>query len=226
MAHPIQLKQEAIRLRKIGISIPKIAKKLHIAKSTTSDWVSSVPLPWSIQKYLKNNSKIGQEKGREVMRIRRLIRKKKDDQEAKELILKLKRSFNKDFWKLLVAILFWCEGSKRHLSGGVGFINSDPYMINQFLYAFRKAFPLNESKFRITLHLHSYHSEKEQIKYWSHITRIPSRQFSKSYIKPNTGTRKRSGYPGCVSLKYYDSTVAQKLDSLYRIFTINYWGVS
>lgn len=224
MAHPIKIKQEAVRLRKEGLSIPAIAKKLSIAKSTTSLWVRSIPLSEEIRSQLSENSMKANEKGREVMRIRRLLDRQKDEKEANNILALLQGGIDKNFWRLCAAILFWCEGSKRNLSA-VGFINSDPQMIRIFLMAFRIAFVLEEKKFRIVIHLHNYHDEKKQKTFWSEVTQIPEEQFSKSYIKPNTQIRKRDGYPGCVSIKYFDARLAKKLDALYHAFAMKYGGL-
>lgn len=224
MAHPIKIKQEAVKLRKEGLSIPAIAKKLSIAKSTTSLWVRSVPLSEEIRSQLSENSMKANEKGREIMRIRRFLDRQKDAKEANNILALLQGSIDKNFWQLCAAILFWCEGSKRNLSV-VGFINSDPQMIRVFLMAFRIAFVLEEKKFRIVIHLHNYHDEKKQKIFWSEVTQIPEEQFTKSYIKPNTQIRKREGYPGCISIKYFDARLAKKLDALYHAFAMKYGGL-
>lgn len=224
MAHPIKTREEAVRLREEGLSIPAIAKKLSIAKSTTSLWVGSVPLSEEIRSQLYKNSMEANEKGREVTRIKRLLDRQKDVKEADNILTLLQRSFDKNFWQLCAAILFWCEGSKRNLSA-VGFINSDPQMIRIFLMAFRIAFELDEKKFRIVIHLHNYHDEKKQKTFWSEVTQIPEKQFTKSYIKKSTQIRKRDGYPGCISIKYFDAKLAKKLDALYHAFAMKYGGL-
>ncbi|MEK7122981.1 MAG: hypothetical protein AAB855_03945, partial [Patescibacteria group bacterium] len=223
MAHPANIKKKAIQLRKRGVSIPRIAKQLSIAKSTASNWVSPVPLPELLTRHLSENIRKANERGREVMRVRRMLENQKQQKSADAFIASVERKFDKNFWKLCAAILFWCEGSKRHLSS-IGFINSDPQMIRMFLHAFRGAFELDEKKFRIVLHLHDYHEEEKQKEYWSRVTNIPYTQFTKSYRKPNTQIRKRDGYQGCVSLKYFDARLAKNLDALYHAFAKKYTG--
>lgn len=223
MAHPSFIKQKAIQLRKQGISIPKIARQLGIAKSTASNWVSSLPLPEHILRHLSENSLTGCEKGREVIRIRRMLQRDKQRRDAGKLLEIFERKIDTNFTKLCAAILFWCEGSKRDL-GSVGFINSDPFMIKVFLRALREGYELDETKFRIVIHLHDYHDDEEQKRYWSKITNIPITQFTKSYRKPNTKIRKREGYQGCISLKYFDARLAKELDALYHVFAERYVG--
>ena len=93
----------------------------------------------------------------------------------------------------------------------VSFSNSDPQLIKYFLKIFRKSFVLEEKKFRALLHIHDYHNEKKQIQFWSKVTQIPTGQFSRSFHKKNTGKNKRVGYPGCLSVRYYNSIIQKEL---------------
>lgn len=158
-------------MRKTGWSIPQIAKKLNIAKSTTSLWVSKIPLPQNILDQIKDKELIGREKGLAVMRARRYLTQLQIQNDADKFIKKLKLLNNKNILKLLAAVLFWCEGSKR--AGEVRFTNSDPKLVQVFLYTIRQAFNINESKLRALIHLHEYHNNKEQHRFWSTMTGIP-----------------------------------------------------
>lgn len=224
MAHPLQVRKRAIQMRKKGVSIPKIAKNLSIAKSTASLWVSPIPLPDYIRDRLVQNSMKANEKGREIMRVRRLLLREEYQRDAKRLVYLFSKRFDKSFWKLCAAILFWCEGGKRQL-GSLYFTNSDPTLLITFLHALRNAFRVDEKKFRIALYLHEYHDEKKQKKFWSLTTQVPERQFSKTYIKPHTKKRQRDGYQGCASLRYYDATLAKQLDAIYHAFSQKVMGV-
>jgi hypothetical protein len=98
----------------------------------------------------------------------------------------------------------------------VSFINSDPEMIKYFLDVFRKAFKVDEKKFRALIHLHEYHDIDKQTDFWSKITRIPKEQFTKPYRKENGGKRKRENYQGCVSIRYNDRKIAKELIFLVK----------
>ena len=125
--------------------------------------------------------------------------------------------------KLACALLYWCEGEKK--GGAVRFTNSDPVMIQTFLNLFRQSFKLDESKFRICLHLHSYHNQQKQKKFWSGITNIPVEQFQKIYTKPNQGKNKKKDYQGCVSLRYHDWQVAKEIEMIYKLFSQKHGGL-
>lgn len=68
------------------------------------------------------------------------------------------------------------------------------------------------------MHLHEYHIEKKQKNFWEKVTEIPAKQFHRSYLKPNTGKRKRLNYPGCVTVTYYNARVAKELATIYNAF--------
>src|SRR3989339_736272 len=125
--------------------------------------------------------------------------------------------------KLACALLYWCEGEKK--GGAVRFTNSDPVMIQTFLNLFRQSFKLDESKFRICLHLHSYHNQQKQKKFWSGITNIPAEQFHRIYIKSNQGKNKKNDYQGCVSLRYHDWQVAKEIEMIYKLFSKKHGGL-
>lgn len=217
MSYPHSLRQRAHEMRKQGSSIPEITKKLGIAKSTVSLWVRSVQLPKAIRDRLLDKTAKGARKGLQVLAARRALRDLENQKEARAIIRSVILKSDKNFWKFCTALIFWCEGSKRSLSSGVIFTNSDPLLVRVFLYALRTGFKLDEERFAPLLHLHEYHNETEQLKFWSTITGIPSSQFTKPYRKPNTKTRIRENYPGCISIRYRSSALARKLDALYHI---------
>ncbi len=59
MTHPVNLKTNANKLRKQGVSITQISKKLNIAKSTASLWTKDIKLDFPLKKNLIQNSQKG-----------------------------------------------------------------------------------------------------------------------------------------------------------------------
>jgi|WetSurMetagenome_2_1015567.scaffolds.fasta_scaffold58930_3 hypothetical protein len=214
MAYPLNLKEKAVTLRKQGYSIKEIAKLLHVAASTSSSWLSNIKLSPEVKQILAQKMVLGQYKSSVVIREKTRQRKLQINEEAVALLKRIKPNAELD--ALLCSILYWAEGSK-HCSL-VSFTNSDPEMISIFLKLFRSAFELDESKFRCLVHIHEYHNDEEEKLYWSNITAIPVSQFNKSYHKPHTGKRKKLDYHGTISIRYYDSRIAVKINSLYNMF--------
>lgn len=215
MAYPIKIKNQAISLRKKGFSLKEVAEKLDVAKSTSSVWLQNVNLNQKAQERLKKLRIIGQYKSRFIKKIQKENLIKRYRLQAYQEISKI--NFNKNIYKLLYSFLYWCEGAKLN-SNHVRFINSDPNMIQVFLKLLRTSFKLDERKFRALIHLHDYHDEKKQKKFWAEITKIPLLQFNKSYHKPNTKKRIRDNYPGCLAIYYFDHKIAKELAALYNSF--------
>lgn len=214
MRHPVELKEKVINLRKKGFSLKEISEKLSIAKSTASIWLRNINLDKKAQKRLEKRRILGQYKTQLLRREKRKrILKEYSTQSAKQ-ISKIK--FDKNFYKLLCAMLYWGEGAKT-IDTQVKFTNSDPVMIATFLELLRKSFVLDKKKFRVLIHLHEYHDKEKQKKFWSKITKIPISQFHKSYRKPHTKKRIRDNYPGCIAISYYDHSIAKELISLYNM---------
>lgn len=214
MAYPIEVKEKAIKLRKQGYSIKEVAKILHIAKSTSSVWLNSINLDERAQTRLQERQILGQYKSMQVHRQKHEAASQVLLNNVREYVSRI--ALSKELAKLHCALLYYCEGAKD--TNCVKFTNSDPTVIKLFLYLLRQAFHIDETKLRITLHLHEYHDEQEQKRFWQEVTQIPRAQFHKTWIKPHTGKRKRVGYKGCITTVYYDTRLAKELMAIYNCF--------
>lgn len=214
MYYDLEIKTQAVNLRKKGHSINEISDQLHISKSTASLWLRSTFLSPSALLRLQDRRLAGREKAKKIL----LNKSRNKDKTAKDQALKTLSnvSTTKETSKLVCSLLFWAEGSK--VTGKVVFTNSDSNMIRVFLKLLRLSFDLDEKKFRALIHLHEYHDESFALKYWSKITSIPLVQFNKSYLKPHTSINKKKGYMGTISIRYYDGTIARELHSIYNTF--------
>ena len=207
----INLKIQAIKLRKNGLSYGDIRQKLGISKSTASLWTRNVKIPLKSQNILAIKTAAARKKGRDA-HLSNL--KLKYEQIRQSVIKDLARlCINKSLAKLLCATLYWGEGSKT--SGQVVFTNSDPEMIKIFLKFFRYAFQPNADKLKATLHLHPHHNEIEQKKFWTEITGIASEKIS-IYHKTAYGHVIRKDYPGCIAITYGNMEILHELMYYYR----------
>ena len=213
--HPkISEKNEAIRLRNMGHSLNEIATLLTVSKSSTSLWLRDVQLSRLAQKRISQKRAKAYQKSARTHRNQTRKRLEEATLSAEKILARFDP--NQNILMVLCALLYWCEGEKTKNDQTLTFANSDPNLVATFLYLLRKSFKLDEKKFRICLHLHDYHEQKKQIRFWSHLTGVPSSQFSKTYQKPHTGKRKRQGYAGCASIRYYDTRIARKVQALAR----------
>ncbi len=214
MRHATKTKQKVIQRRKEGASIPQLAKEFGVAKSSVSLWVRDVTLSEKDKRLLILHTREGLARSHEARTIQKAVWLSKKQDESNRIVETVFLNHERDVWKITAALLFWCEGGKG-LNSGIQFMNSDPNMIATFLHALRSGFEIDETKLRALIHLHTYHDRVRQTKFWIQITGIPIERFQGPYIKPNTKKRTREGYPGCISIRYYDKRLAQTLKTLY-----------
>ena len=101
----------------------------------------------------------------------------------------------------MLALLYWAEGSKGRSI--VCFANTDPKLIKLFVTLLRSSFELDESKFRVRVHIHHYHDEEKVKKYWSDLTNIPLSLFNKTYHKQRSKEKTfRTNIGGICFIKY------------------------
>lgn len=202
------LKDEAKSLRRKGYSFREISEKLGISESTASLWLKGVGLSKSALKRIENLGMKGRKRGCETIRHRMAEEDGTILESVKKTIKKSK--LLKNDLKIACALLYWCEGGKTEKSQ-LTFINSDPILVKYFINAFREAFGVDESRFRVLIHVHNYHNIEKQIVFWSEVTGISRTQFIKPYNKPNTGKRVKDDYQGCVSIRYYGRKIRQEM---------------
>lgn len=205
------IKKRAIKLRHQGHSYNEISSLLNISKSTCSKWLLGIKLNKQAIKRLIEK----RERGRinSALTLRQYAKER--DQYIQNKVARELSEFQLTniTGKLLCASLYWAEGGKN--ASGLYFANSDPAMIKVFVNLLRTYFEIKEDKLKALLHLHEYHEINKQKNYWSRITKIPVNRIS-IYKKPNSGHNIREGYPGCISIRYYDINLAKEIYFLYN----------
>ncbi len=218
--HSKIVKKQAAALRRRGYSIREISKELGIAKSTASLWSIHIKLSIEAKARLHYGRSAGIKKTNSIRQVRltKVFNAIQGITENQISNLKLTMATK----RLLCAFLFWGEGGKSRSQMRI--INSDPILIQVYLKLFRESFSLNEEKFGATLHLHEYHNRAQQLQFWSKTTKIPMNRIG-VYLKPHTGINQRLGYPGCISISYFDVHIFDALTAYYKIFARSYTGV-
>jgi len=195
-------------MRECGYSLNEISQKLKVSQSSVSLWTRSIVLSRSAKARLVQRGVEGRLKSAEILRQRRIEREIFAAKNARTLFYSKNSSIS--LYYLLLSMIYECEGGKGKFSS-VEFTNSDPLLVEIFLKLLRTIFIVDESKFRIIMHLHSYHDEHVEQKFWSQITGIPRSQFHRSYKKNESGQTMKSGYRGCVQIKYFDVNIKRIL---------------
>jgi hypothetical protein len=191
MAHPLFQKNRAMKLRKKGFSINEISKKLDLSKSTVNVWCRDVVLNESqlalLQKRKTWNNNVV---------IEKLANQKRKYRLDKVAVLKnigaqvMSGLTDRDL--LMIGFgLYWGEGYKNS-SSELGFTNSDPAMIKFYIQWLRQQYKINLSDLILRVSINQAHTKRvtEVEQYWSHITKIPLGQFTKtSLIKAHSKKR-------------------------------------
>lgn len=179
-----QLKTQAIRLRRMGLSYSEILGKVPVAKSTLSSWLHSVGLSKTQKQRLTEKKLASARKGALVKKMQRLRTTEEIKRKAR---LSIRRIVKRDLW-LMGIVLYWAEGTKEkeYKPGqGVVFSNSDPLMIKLFLKWLDSCVCIDAGAIDFGLYIHENHKDKvvEFKKYWSEITGFPRVKFDKIYFK-------------------------------------------
>ena len=214
-----KLRLKAVALREKGYSINELKGILNVSKSTISLWVRNVELSKVAKEKLESKYTKAQ-----LLSQKAIQEKTKNKNEVANLFARgvlQKSKVTQEIKILICAMIWWCEGNKG-TRNAVVFTNSDSDLVKSFLSFFRDSFQLDETKFRVLMHLHSYHNENNQKKFWSKVTNIPQLQFNRSYLKSSNGKYKKENYQGCIKVAYNDVSIARKLQSVAKLLMERY----
>jgi len=189
------LKVKAIKLRRKGLSYNEIRKQINISKSTLSYWLKSVPLKSEHKKRLYTKSVFGLARGGQSQKERRLKEVNKIIEAAEK---EIERPLSFEAYRLFGAALYWAEGSKGKM---FQITNSDPHLILFIVHWIEKICGIPPNGLTLALNIHSQQNEKDIKKFWSDLTGVPIRNFTKTYIKKfTTGFKKNNLYYGTVRI--------------------------
>ena len=178
-------------LRAEGLTMPEIALRLGVARSSVSLWVRDVPFEAS--------------PGRTGPRRRgpNALQRRKQA-EIEELMVagreRIGALSEREFLTAGLA-LYAGEGSKTENS--VKFTNTDPRLVAYFCAWFRRFFAVDESRLRVRLYLHEDLDLEKAIEFWADVTGIPAHQFTAPYRAVNDPSRREAKHIfGCVAVVY------------------------
>ncbi|MDP2736315.1 MAG: hypothetical protein Q8O59_00835 [bacterium] len=210
-----EIKQKAEELRKAKKTYSEITKILGVPKSTLSVWLSEkFEGVFDKKAQLAHLARIQPLavaiKNRNIKRRADILREK-ISQEVKRYPLK-----NIYLLKSMLAMLYSAEGARYKGVSGLKFANTDPKMAQLYITLLRKCYKLDESRFRIRLHLHYYHSIKKSKKIWSNLLNVPLGQFNKPYIKKRSKTKRfRKNFIGICFIDYLDSNIRREIMEIF-----------
>ncbi len=188
-AGKLELRFKARALRKRGMSIKDIEKKLSVSRSSVSLWVRDVKLTKKQLRKLYLNKRTGAMRGSYVATMNKIRAKE-------ELVEKLKKEGEKEIGRLpkrdrFIAgvAMYFAEGSKG--GGSVQFSNTDPRSVEFMVKWIKEFLGPSQERFRGSLYIHNNLDVDKAKRFWSRITGIPLDQFTKTYIVKNDLRRLR-----------------------------------
>lgn len=198
-------------LRSHGYTYREICDLLKekIPKSTLSSWFKKIILPNEYYQRMKllgfTNIKLAQEHNKVQLNSR-----------LKNLRIKnvnLIKSIDISVGKIILAVLYWCEGNKYPASRGLKFGNSDPKMIKLFLALLRYCYHIDEEKLRLTIQCRSDQDPAALTLFWTEITQIPqSKHYHPRSDKRSIGkSTQKTNYMGVCVIDYFDSNLQCEL---------------
>ena len=213
-------KRKATEMRKCGLSIVVIEKKLRINRSTLSGWFKNVKLTENQKKRLENQRLRGlvlaRSKAVEWHRSQKKLRLEEALQEAKETLRNINTN-NPHILDLALAMLYLGEGLKQPEETGMG--NTDPLILKMFLSVLKKNYNVDIKRIRCELHLRADQNSEELKKFWSKELKLPIENFKYvSFDERTKGSPSYEDYKGVCVVRYGDVAIKRKLINISREF--------
>lgn len=170
-------------MRREGVSIRKIAKKVGVSKSTVSLWCEDIVLTKEQQDKLieddKKGGSVGRVKAWKSIREERLRRLSRNIRRGAKLVGKMSA---RDIFIAGVA-LYWAEGNKKNRR--LVFSNSDPMMIKLMIKWLVDCLSIPRGDIYCKVGINQTHRDRiaKVEQYWSEVTGIPLIEFRKVSLK-------------------------------------------
>lgn len=207
-----ELINEAIKLRKQGLSYLEIRKTVPVAKSTLSSFLKNIKLSKKAKNIIESRTVGAQKLGAEARHNQRVKREKKIRKTALSQITSITE---KELF-LMGIMLYWAEGSKAregNISQQVAFDNSDPRMCKFYLKWLKDGLKIKDEDIHFSVYINSIYKGREDwvLNYWSKymnvsLNRFGKVSFTKTFFSKNNRREKRSDYKGLLRIRVAKST--------------------
>jgi len=213
--YSLKTKENIKKLVIEGKSYREITEIFGVPKSTISTWFGK-----TLKRPMTRKAMLEHLKSARVLAVAAIKNKWKNVANKEDIIIEkiLEKELplypleNIGFYKSMLAMLYWAEGSKYAGVHGLHFVNTDPSLMKFYLTLLRKCYTINEERLRARIHVHHYHKIKEVRKIWSETLDIPPNQFGKVYLKKRSKTKKfRRNFIGICFVNYYDSKIRKEI---------------
>jgi hypothetical protein len=196
----------ARKLRREGLSMREIERRLGVARSTVSLWVREIELTDHQREELRARGASARTRAR---RVYYRARRRMFQDEGREV------ARNSEPFHAAGCMLFWAEGSRHR--NYAQFTNSDPAMMAFFVQFLRGYFDLPNDAVRIACNLFADHEERQrQIEdFWLATVDLPRSCMTKTmvnkYSRSSKRTRKNRLPYGTCRLTVHSTQVVQHI---------------
>jgi len=207
-----ELRNEAIKLRKQGLSYLDIRKTVPLAKSTLSKLLKNIKLSKKAKNIIESRTVGAQKLGAEARHDQRVKR----EEEIRKTAISQITSITKKELFLMGIMLYWAEGSKAregNISQQVAFDNSDPRMCKFYLKWLRVALKIKDEDIFFSVYINSIFKKRKKwvLGFWSKnmgvsLDRFNKISFTKTPFSKNNRRDARSDYRGLLRIRVAKST--------------------
>jgi hypothetical protein len=200
------LRDQAIELRRDGFSVPDIAVKLKVSKSTAYLWTRHMPLDPTPEHAVERRRR-----HMEHMREARWEPHRKARDAERRAVIEAEASWvgalsDREIL-LLGATSYWCEGQKAKPwepnRCRLQFINSDPALVLLFL-RFTALLGVERSTLQFRVSIHASADVQAATNWWAEVVGVPVQQFRRATLKAHNPSTVRSNvgdsYRGCLAI--------------------------
>ena len=206
-----ELKDEAVKLRRQGLSLRDVELRLKIPRSTLSGWFKSVSLSNKNKKALLKRWKRGLVEARKkAVSWHNKEKTKRIDKSKKEAQVTLSKinSENHTIQELALSMLYLGEGNKKNF--GLG--SSDPRILCFFIKTICDLYHIEKNQIYCSLNLRFDQDGNKVIKFWSRVLGLKVGQFRNVSVDKRTeGVATYPGYKGVCQVRIGDVNLQRRL---------------
>ncbi len=207
MKSKVEIKHNAISLRKNGLSYKEIMSRVQVSKSTLSNWCSGLELTSKERENLEGRILVGRDISRAKAKLSHNNKRIERENRVYEEAFKEFNIFKSDDFFFVGIVMYWAEGSKK--SKSFQFINSDPEMISLMIKWIEKFLKIPRNTLKYRLFIHEPYMNENCEEFWSSTINVSKSQFQKTIYKPTRHLLKKNPVYIAAEILGIEMTVSQ-----------------
>jgi len=222
MKNLVQEKEQAIRLRRQGLTYAAILNQVPVAKSTLSLWLKDLPLTDAERKTLKKIQNHSISTGRLRAVSANQARHQKNHAITLAAAKDIFATHQGDPLFHVGIALYWAEGAKRNEM--FQFVNTDIAMIRVMLQWLERYTNYTKSDLGFRLYAHEPYRHEQWETWWQKQLGVAPTQFKKTVYKPTAVQyKKRPNYKGCLRVEVPKSAALLLQTKSWINFSVEYY---